>query len=444
MAAAVLVPIDGADWDPQRTARAITAGDHRAGGRRRPVRPAAVRQRVGRLRRVPGRRPRRPRARAADRQRDQGHRGRRRRRAVVRRDTDAGHGAYELPLPAAVGRQGGHQPAPLPDDEGTPGLQEGDDHAGSTSTSRPGGQRMVRLRRPPERRVRHDDPRPRRRRRPGRRRPARPSSVCCRDGAATAVCASVVRAHDRSRCGDRITVRATSVLVVVEHDRGELAASLEALTAARCRSAAAHALTIGADADAPADDARPLTARRPCTRRTTSCSPTTARRRGVPSSPTPSTASRPTSCWRPGTDRGHEVLAQAAARLDLPMVANCTAISRRPMTVTRVRWGGSLLEEAALDGPVAPAHHRRSTPSTATPADEPPPRRRPSSCCRELDPALARSVVVDRVERDGGDHARHRPGRRRRRPRRRLGRGVRRRSRSSPACSAASSAAPAP
>ena len=29
----------------------------------------------------------------------------------------------------------------------------------------------------------------------------------------------------------------------------------------------------------------------------------------------------------PGTDRGNEVMAQAAARLDLPMVANCTTIS---------------------------------------------------------------------------------------------------------------------
>lgn len=54
----------------------------------------------------------------------------------------------------------------------------------------------------------------------------------------------------------------------------------------------------------------------------------------------------------PGTDRGHEVLAHVAARLDLPMAANCTAV--RPgdegYEVTRIRWGGSLLEEALLTG----------------------------------------------------------------------------------------------
>ena len=57
---------------------------------------------------------------------------------------------------------------------------------------------------------------------------------------------------------------------------------------------------------------------------------------------------------RPGTDRGNEVLAHVAAQLDLPMAANCTAaIPGDPITLTRVRWGGSLLEEARLHG--APA-----------------------------------------------------------------------------------------
>jgi electron transfer flavoprotein alpha subunit len=45
------------------------------------------------------------------------------------------------------------------------------------------------------------------------------------------------------------------------------------------------------------------------------------------------------------------VLAHIAAKLDQPMAANCTKISTgSPATVTRVRWGGSLLEEAQLDG----------------------------------------------------------------------------------------------
>ena len=53
----------------------------------------------------------------------------------------------------------------------------------------------------------------------------------------------------------------------------------------------------------------------------------------------------------PGSDRGNEVLAHVAAQLDLPMAANCvSATSGEPMTLTRVRWGGSLLEEARLHG----------------------------------------------------------------------------------------------
>ncbi len=51
----------------------------------------------------------------------------------------------------------------------------------------------------------------------------------------------------------------------------------------------------------------------------------------------------------PGTDRGNEVLAHVAAMLDQPMAANCVAFTAGdPATVTRVRWGGSLLEEARV------------------------------------------------------------------------------------------------
>ena len=76
----------------------------------------------------------------------------------------------------------------------------------------------------------------------------------------------------------------------------------------------------------------------------------------------------------PGTDRGNEVLAHVAAALDLPLAANCMSVTLGdPATVVRVRWGGSLLEEARVHGSpllltVAPhavaaaARHRR--PST--------------------------------------------------------------------------------
>jgi electron transfer flavoprotein alpha subunit len=52
-----------------------------------------------------------------------------------------------------------------------------------------------------------------------------------------------------------------------------------------------------------------------------------------------------------GTPRGNEVLAHAAAMADLPLAANCVEVTGGdPLRVTRVRWGGSLLEEAAIHG----------------------------------------------------------------------------------------------
>jgi len=54
-----------------------------------------------------------------------------------------------------------------------------------------------------------------------------------------------------------------------------------------------------------------------------------------------------------GNDRGAEVMAYVAARLRLPLAANCTdVIPGDPFLVTRQRWGGSLLEEARLKGAV--------------------------------------------------------------------------------------------
>jgi len=52
----------------------------------------------------------------------------------------------------------------------------------------------------------------------------------------------------------------------------------------------------------------------------------------------------------PGTEEGNTVLARAAARAGLPFAANCIAVTAgSPVTVTRSRWGGSLLEEAAIN-----------------------------------------------------------------------------------------------
>jgi electron transfer flavoprotein alpha subunit len=59
----------------------------------------------------------------------------------------------------------------------------------------------------------------------------------------------------------------------------------------------------------------------------------------------------PSAVVAPGTDRGNEVLAHVAAKLDQPMAANCVSVAPGdPSSVVRVRWGGSLLEEALLRG----------------------------------------------------------------------------------------------
>ena len=52
-----------------------------------------------------------------------------------------------------------------------------------------------------------------------------------------------------------------------------------------------------------------------------------------------------------GTERGNEVMAHVAAIMDSPMAANCMEITPGDTyAVTRIRWGGSLLEEANLSG----------------------------------------------------------------------------------------------
>jgi electron transfer flavoprotein alpha subunit len=80
----------------------------------------------------------------------------------------------------------------------------------------------------------------------------------------------------------------------------------------------------------------------------------------------------PSAVVAPGTPRGNEVLAHVAARRDLPFAANCVSVDGD--TVTRVRWGGSLLEEARIHSPlpllsVAP-HAVAATEGTGSPAVE--------------------------------------------------------------------------
>ena len=64
-------------------------------------------------------------------------------------------------------------------------------------------------------------------------------------------------------------------------------------------------------------------------------------------------ASGATSVVGPGTESGNEVLAHVAAILDAPFAANCVegqSLEGLSLEVTRVRWGGSLLERARVHG----------------------------------------------------------------------------------------------
>lgn len=61
-------------------------------------------------------------------------------------------------------------------------------------------------------------------------------------------------------------------------------------------------------------------------------------------------AATPVAMVAAGTDRGAEAMAQLAARTDLPLVANCVSVSvaAEPWEITRIQWGGSLLEDVTL------------------------------------------------------------------------------------------------
>jgi len=115
-------------------------------------------------------------------------------------------------------------------------------------------------------------------------------------------------------------------------------------------------------------------------------------------------ATSPSAVMAVGTSRGNEVLAQVAARMDLPFVANCTAVdpTASPWSMTRIQWGGSLLEDATLDAGegaklISYGHHAvvaepAGSPGAGTVHDFTP----------DLDDALARTIVVGRDVQEAG------------------------------------------
>jgi electron transfer flavoprotein alpha subunit len=92
-----------------------------------------------------------------------------------------------------------------------------------------------------------------------------------------------------------------------------------------------------------------------------------------------------------GSDRGNEVLAHAAAITDGALAANCTdATAGDPALVTRMRWGGSVLEQARLHGPV-----KLMTVAPHAVAAEPAPAGEPA--VERFTPALQDADLVVRV-----------------------------------------------
>jgi electron transfer flavoprotein alpha subunit len=190
------------------------------------------------------------------------------------------------------------------------------------------------------------------------------------------------------------------VIVIIEHDRGTIASgSLEALTAARALGTdVVAALCGGTDALAAAcagyganvvvdlvhqllDDYNPQAWGEAVAQLVAERSPSAV-----------------VAC---GTERGNETLAHVAVSLDLPMVANALkldALGGDSWTLTRVQWGGSLLEDVTLTASVklvSVSHHAiEMQPSPVT--------EQRSTFTPALDDALGSGMVRDRVVRESG------------------------------------------
>ena len=195
------------------------------------------------------------------------------------------------------------------------------------------------------------------------------------------------------------------ILVVIEHDRGELAgASLEALAFARDLAEAAGtdvgALLVGAAAGDLADrcaahgassvlhvDEAALSEYGP-----------EAYGRVVAAA---ARRLEPDAVVATGTDRGNEVLAHVAAELDLPFVAGCLrADVGDEWAIRRVQWGGSLEEECRLASSmpilsVAPhaVEAAEVAPGSTAAAD----RVDAAGLGVELDDAVTATIVRDRI-----------------------------------------------
>ena len=203
-----------------------------------------------------------------------------------------------------------------------------------------------------------------------------------------------------------------TLLVLLEHDRGVLVeAAREALTAARALSAqlgdTVHGVVIGAEADADAlaelgpevghfgADVLHLATHALITDygpdAWAECLAQLA------------DEAEADVVVTSGTDRGNEVMAHVAARADLPFVANALAVETADGSawlVTRIQWGGSLLEDVELRAErklVSFAHHAVTAEPVVSPAEP-----RIEQFEPDLDSSVTVTIIRDRAVSAGG------------------------------------------
>ena len=265
----------------------------RARSRSRPVRPAPVRQRVGRRRRLPGRRPRRAGARPPDRQRHQGaSRSPTACSPRAARATPASRCTASR-CPAVVGVKEGINLPRYPTLPGPAAVEEGRDRRRSRPTRRAAASRWCSFETPVVEVTETAMLGTGRRRRGRGRRPA-------------------------LRAGPRVTA---PVLVLIDHDRGtvddDVAARRSRSRARACPTRPIAAVVIGGDAppDGRAAPTRSGTFATPS-------SPTTRPKRGATRCTSSPSRVQPAAVVATGTERGNEVLAHVAAIADEPFAAN--------------------------------------------------------------------------------------------------------------------------
>jgi electron transfer flavoprotein alpha subunit len=189
----------------------------------------------------------------------------------------------------------------------------------------------------------------------------------------------------------------SAVLVVVEHDRGHVPdAVLEALTSARGIAGGlglpVHAVVMGDGADLALASLGEYGAE--AVHHLTSSNLGDYNPEAWGQAVVALVASAKAAVvMASGTDRGNELIAQVAARMDLPFVANCVDVSPDVSSMTRAQWGGALHEETTLTADtklisMAP-HTVEASPSAAAGAV--------TEMAVDLDDSLVRSVIKDRV-----------------------------------------------